>query len=52
MIRQSVEKEYQGMIDAYQKAGGDKSALQTKDVAKLVVHQNKVLANVLILIIV
>jgi Fe-S cluster assembly scaffold protein SufB len=45
MIRQSVEKEYQGMIDAYQKAGGDKSALQTKEVAKLVVHQNKVLAN-------
>lgn len=45
MIRQSVEKEYQGMIDAYQKAGGDKSALETKEVAKLVVHQNKVLAS-------
>jgi Fe-S cluster assembly scaffold protein SufB len=41
----SVEKEYQGMIDAYEKAGGDKSVLQTKDVAKLVVHENRVLAN-------
>ena len=33
MIGYSVEKEYQGMIDAYEKAGGDKSALQSKDVA-------------------
>jgi Fe-S cluster assembly scaffold protein SufB len=41
----SVEKEYQGMIDAYGKAGGDKRALQSKDIAKLVVHENKVLAN-------
>jgi Fe-S cluster assembly scaffold protein SufB len=41
----SVEKEYQGMIDAYEKAGGDKGALQTKDVAKLVVHENRVLAS-------
>jgi Fe-S cluster assembly scaffold protein SufB len=41
----SVEKEYQGMIDAYEKAGGDKSVLQTKDVAKLVVHENKVLSR-------
>jgi Fe-S cluster assembly scaffold protein SufB len=41
----SVEKEYQGMIDAYEKAGGDKSVLQTKDVAKLVVHENRVLAS-------
>ena len=45
MIGYSVEKEYQGMIDAYEKAGGDKSALQSKDVAKLVIHQNKVLAS-------
>jgi len=45
MIRYSVEEEYKGMIDAYQKAGGDKSALESKDTAKLVVHQNKVLAN-------
>jgi len=45
MIRYSVEKEYQGMIDAYQKAGGDRRVLETKDVAKLVVHENRVLAN-------
>jgi Fe-S cluster assembly scaffold protein SufB len=45
MVRYSVEKEYEGMIDAYQKAGGDKSALQREDVAKLVVHENRVLAN-------
>jgi Fe-S cluster assembly scaffold protein SufB len=45
MVRYSVEKEYQGMIDAYQKAGGDKDALKSPDIAKLVVHENKVLAN-------
>ncbi len=45
MIRYSVEKEYQGMINAYQKAGGDKSALQSKDIAKLVIHENRVLAS-------
>jgi Fe-S cluster assembly scaffold protein SufB len=41
----SVEKEYQGMIDAYEKAGGDKSVLETKNVAKLVVHENRVLSR-------
>jgi Fe-S cluster assembly scaffold protein SufB len=45
MIGYSVEKEYQGMIDAYEQAGGDKSALQSKDVAKLVIHENRVLSN-------
>ena len=45
MISHAIEKEYQGMIDAYQKAGGDRRVLETKDVAKLVIHQNKVLAN-------
>ncbi len=45
MIRYSVEKEYQGMIDAYEKAGGDKRALQSKDVAKLVIHENRVLGS-------
>jgi Fe-S cluster assembly scaffold protein SufB len=45
MIGYSVEKEYQGMIDAYEKAGGDKRALQSKDIAKLVVHENRVLAS-------
>jgi Fe-S cluster assembly scaffold protein SufB len=41
----SVEDARQGMIDAYEKAGGDMSVLQTKDVAKLVVHENKVLVS-------
>jgi len=45
MIRYSVEEEYKGMIDAYQKAGGDKGVLESKDTAKLVVHENRVLAN-------
>jgi Fe-S cluster assembly scaffold protein SufB len=45
MVRYSVEKEYEGMIDAYQRAGGDKDVLQSPDTAKLVVHENKVLAN-------
>ena len=44
MLRYSVEKEYQDMLDAYQRAGGDSSALQTDNVAKLVVHENKVLS--------
>ncbi|MFC1983488.1 SufD family Fe-S cluster assembly protein [Chloroflexota bacterium] len=44
MIDYSVEKEYEGMLDAYEKAGGDGSALLVKDVAKLVVHENKVLS--------
>ncbi len=44
MIGYSVEKEYQGMIDAYERAGGDKSALLSKDVAKLVIHENRVLS--------
>ncbi len=44
MISYSVEKEYQGMLDAYEKVGGDRSALLTKDVAKLVIHENKVLS--------
>ena len=41
----SVEKEYQGMVDAYGKAGGDRRALQSKDIAKLVIHENRVLSN-------
>ena len=43
MISYSIEKEYQGLVDAYEKAGGDKSALLSKEVAKLVIHENKVL---------
>jgi len=45
MISYSVEKEYQGMVDAYEKAGGNRSALLGKEVAKLVIHENKVLAS-------
>ncbi len=45
MVRYSVEKEYQGMIDAYQMAGGDKDVLRSQDTAKLVIHENRVLAN-------
>jgi hypothetical protein len=44
MIRYSMEKEYQGLVDAYEKAGGDRSTLLSKDVAKLVIHENKVLS--------
>ncbi len=43
MISRSVEKEYQVMVDAYEKAGGERSALLNKDVARLVIHENKVL---------
>ncbi|MFC1932309.1 SufD family Fe-S cluster assembly protein [Chloroflexota bacterium] len=43
MISRSVKKEYEVMVDAYEKAGGDRSSLLNKDVAKLVIHENKVL---------
>jgi len=45
MIGRSVEKEYEGMINAYEKAGGDRSALVSKDIARLVVHENRVLGS-------
>ena len=45
MISYTVEKEYQGLVDAYEKAGGDRSALQSADVARLVVHENRVLST-------
>jgi len=38
-----LEKEYQGIVDAYQKAGGDRSALLGKATARLVIHENRVL---------
>jgi len=44
MVKYSVEKEYEEMLDAYERAGGDVTALRTKNVAKLVVHENKVLS--------
>jgi Fe-S cluster assembly scaffold protein SufB len=45
MISRSVEKEYEVMVDAYEKAGGEKSYLLNKDAAKLVIHENRVLGN-------
>ncbi|MBA7524009.1 hypothetical protein ES705_16146 [subsurface metagenome] len=45
MTSYSVENEYQGMIDTYEKAGGDSSALRSKDIAKLVIHKNQVLSS-------
>ena len=44
MISHSVEKEYEGMVNAYEQAGGARSALASKETAKLVIHQNKVLS--------
>ncbi len=43
MISRSIEKEYEGMLDAYEKAGGDRNSLVSEGVAKLVIHENKVL---------
>jgi len=43
-IGYSVPKEYQGMVDAYEQAGGDRGALLNKEVAKLVIHENRVLS--------
>ena len=43
MVDYLVEKEYQELIDAYEKAGGEKSALLNKNVASLIVHENKIL---------
>ncbi len=44
MISGSIEEEYEGMVEAYEKAGGDKDSLADKDIAKLVVHENRVLS--------
>jgi len=45
MVRYTIEKEYEAMIEAYEKAGGAPDALQSTDIAKLVVHENKVLST-------
>jgi hypothetical protein len=45
MINYSIEKEYQGIVDAYEKAGGDRNALLGKGTAKLVIHENRVLGK-------
>jgi len=43
MIDYTVEKEYQGLVDAYEKAGGDSSALGKPEIGNLVIHENRVL---------
>ena len=39
-----VVKEYEAMIEAYGKAGGNLDALKSKEVGNLVIHKNKVLS--------
>jgi Fe-S cluster assembly scaffold protein SufB len=43
MIGRSIEKEYAGIIDAYEKAGGNRESLTNEGVARLVIHENRVL---------
>lgn len=38
------EKEYERIVEAYGKAGGDRDALKSKEIGNLVVHKNKVLS--------
>lgn len=39
-----IVKEYEAMLEAYGKAGGDQNALKTPEVASLLVHENKILS--------
>jgi len=43
MINHSVEQEYQDIVEAYEKSGGDRHALLDENVARLVIHENRVL---------
>jgi hypothetical protein len=45
MTGNSIEKEYQGMVEAYEKAGGNRSALLGKGTARLIIHENRVLGS-------
>lgn len=45
MINYSIEKEYEEILEAYRKAGGDRKALLGEGTAHLVVHENKVLGQ-------
>ena len=38
----TTKEEYQEIVEAYAKAGGDKEALKSREVASLVIHENKV----------
>ncbi len=44
MLSRSIEEEYRGMVKAYENAGGDRESLSDSKVAKLVIHENKVLS--------
>ena len=39
-----IVKEYEAMLEAYGKAGGDRQALKNPEIASLVVHENKILS--------
>ena len=39
----TTKEEYKEIVDAYGKAGGDKQALKSREVASLVIHENRVL---------
>ena len=43
MIGRSIEKEYAGIVDAYEKAGGNRESLTNEGAARLVINENKVL---------
>ena len=40
----TTKEEYAEIVDAYGKAGGDKEALKSREIATLVVHENRVLS--------
>ncbi len=40
----TTKEEYEEIVDAYGKAGGDKEALKSREIATLVVHENRVLS--------
>ena len=40
----TTTEEYRGIVEAYGKAGVDKEALKSREVASLVVHENQVLS--------
>ena len=38
------EREYRGLIEAYEKAGGEPDALKSREIGNVVIHNNKVLS--------
>ncbi len=45
MTSKAIEKEYNALVDAYERAGGERSALSSKNTGRLVIHENKVLGK-------